>query len=55
MLAELGVRIEQQFGAPQDVEWARAGGSSAIVQSRPITALPEPEAPPPTDWAVPDP
>ena len=54
-LAALGVRIEEWFGAPQDVEWARAGGAFAIVQSRPITALPEAAAPPPTDWAVPDP
>ena len=53
-LAALGVRIEEWFGAPQDVEWARADGAFAIVQSRPITALPEPEAPPPTDWSVPD-
>ena len=54
-LAGLGARIEERFGAPQDVEWARAGGEFWIVQSRPITALPEPEAAPPTDWSVPDP
>ncbi len=53
--AALGTRIEEWFGAPQDVEWARAGGEFAIVQSRPITALPEPAAPPPDDWSVPDP
>ena len=55
VLAELGVRIEQHYGAPQDIEWARADGEFFIVQSRPITALPEPEAAPPTEWAVPDP
>ena len=55
-LARLGQRIEDHFGAPQDIEWARAGGRLlACVQSRPITALPEPEADPPTDWPVPDP
>jgi pyruvate,water dikinase len=54
-LAELGVRIEQHYGAPQDVEWARAGGEFFVVQARPITALPEPEAAPPTEWPVPDP
>ena len=50
-LAELGMRIEQHYGAPQDVEWARAGGEFFVVQARPITALPEPEAAPPTEWA----
>ena len=54
-LAELGVRIEGHYGAPQDVEWARAGGEFFVVQARPITALPEPAAAPPTDWSVPDP
>ena len=54
-LAGLGARIEARFGAPQDVEWARAGGEFRIVQSRPITVLPEPEDAPPTDWTVPDP
>ena len=55
VLAELGVRVEQHYGAPQDIEWARADGEFYIVQSRPITALPEPEAAPPTEWEVPDP
>jgi hypothetical protein len=54
-LAELGIRIEEHYGAPQDIEWARAAGDFFVVQSRPITALPEPEAPPPTDWTVADP
>src|SRR6185312_2259270 len=54
-LARLGVRIEEWFAAPQDVEWARAGTTFWIVQSRPVTALPEPAAVPPTDWSVPDP
>ncbi len=38
-LADLGERIEEHFGAPQDVEWALAGGRSFVLQSRPITAL----------------
>jgi len=54
-LAELGVRVEQHYGAPQDIEWARADGEFFLVQSRPITALPEPETAPPTEWVVPDP
>jgi pyruvate,water dikinase len=54
-LARLGARIEAHFGSPQDVEWARAGGEFWIVQARPVTALPAPEADPPTDWSVPDP
>ncbi|HEX8510875.1 MAG TPA: PEP/pyruvate-binding domain-containing protein, partial [Propionibacteriaceae bacterium] len=53
-LTRLGSRIEAHFGAPQDIEWARTGGAFAIVQARPITALPPPEADPPTDWGVPD-
>jgi rifampicin phosphotransferase len=54
-LANYGIRIEEHFGAPQDIEWARADGRFWIVQARPITALPEPEAPAPTDWTVPEP
>lgn len=41
----LGRRIEAHFGAPQDIEWCRAGGELFVVQSRPITTLfPIPEA-----------
>lgn len=54
-LARLGARIEAVFGGPQDVEWSRAGGEFWILQSRPVTALPEPAAEAPTDWSVPDP
>jgi phosphoenolpyruvate synthase/pyruvate phosphate dikinase len=32
-------RIEQHFGAPMDVEWARQHDTFYIVQSRPITTL----------------
>ena len=39
-LAKLAVRAEALFGAPQDVEWALAGGQIHLLQSRPITALP---------------
>ncbi|MHC1560808.1 PEP/pyruvate-binding domain-containing protein [Actinomycetospora sp. C-140] len=54
-LARLGVRAEEHFGAPQDIEWARSGGAFALVQSRPITALPAPAAPPPETWPLPYP
>jgi len=54
-LARLGVQIEELYGMPMDIEWALADGTFAIVQARPITALPEPEAAPPTEWPMPDP
>ncbi|MDI7274593.1 MAG: PEP/pyruvate-binding domain-containing protein [Anaerolineae bacterium] len=50
-LTGLGVRIEELYGRPMDVEWALAGGEFAIVQARPITALPEPAALA-IDWSV---
>lgn len=38
-LAALGRRIQDRFGAPQDIEWAiGADGVLGIVQARPITA-----------------
>ncbi|MCC7367262.1 MAG: phosphoenolpyruvate synthase [Chloroflexi bacterium] len=44
-LAQLGRRIEAQFGRPQDIEWCLDDGSFQIVQSRPVTTLfPIPEA-----------
>jgi len=45
-LARLGARIEQFYGMPMDVEWALAGDRFAIVQARPITALPP-------EWKIP--
>src|SRR5919108_194559 len=39
-LVRYGARIEEHFGAPQDIEWARADGDFFILQARPITGLP---------------
>jgi pyruvate,water dikinase len=38
-LAELGCRLQEHFGAPQDVEWALADGEVYLLQSRPVTTL----------------
>jgi pyruvate,water dikinase len=38
-LAGMAATIEAHYGCPQDVEFARAGGRTWIVQSRPITTL----------------
>jgi pyruvate,water dikinase len=38
-LARLALRVEQHYAAPQDIEWAIAGGDIFLVQSRPITTL----------------
>ncbi len=48
VLAELGCRLEQEMGCPQDIEWAienapagnRRVGGITLLQSRPITTLP---------------
>ncbi len=50
-LAALGARIEKLYEAPMDIEWTRADGKFAIVQARPITALPEA----PLEWPLPHP
>jgi pyruvate,water dikinase len=54
-LVGLGVTIENLFGMPMDIEWALADGAFAIVQARPITALPGPALEPPSEWPMPDP
>jgi rifampicin phosphotransferase len=54
-LAELGARITAHYRAAQDIEWVRAGGQFFIVQSRPITALPEPTGDTPSTWPLPYP
>ena len=38
ILAELGRRIAEIQGGPQDVEWAVAGGVVWVLQARPVTA-----------------
>ncbi len=44
-VAELGLRVEAHYGAPQDTEWAfDSDGGLWILQSRPITALRAPGA-----------
>ena len=52
-LARLGQQVEDHFGAPQDIEWARTADGFVLLQARPITALPPAEADPPSDWSVP--
>src|SRR5215204_4306562 len=54
-LVSYGVRIEDHYETPQDIEWALSDGELFILQARPITALPDLMADPPTDWSVPDP
>ncbi len=55
VLAQLGIQIETLYNCPMDIEWTLADGELAIVQARPITALPEPEAATPTEWPLPHP
>jgi pyruvate,water dikinase len=40
-LCALGVKIEEHYGSPQDIEWALEGDRLYIVQSRAVTALGE--------------
>lgn len=52
-LAALGRRIEAHFGVPQDIEWALSDGRFAVLQARPITALPPEVGDVPTGFAPP--
>jgi len=38
-LAELGRKVEQHYGLPQDIEWAIKGENVYLLQSRPVTGL----------------
>ncbi len=51
-LAALGVAIERLYAMPMDIEWTLAAGKFAIVQARPITALPDPVT---LEWPLPHP
>jgi phosphohistidine swiveling domain-containing protein len=44
-LARVGLAIEDLYGEPVDVEWARAEGKLFVVQARPVTGLTAPAAP----------
>src|ERR687897_951385 len=50
-VAALARRVQEHFGAPQDIEWAWAAGELVLLQARPITALPD-QAPAPVPVAV---
>jgi len=54
-LTSYGVRIESFYKMPMDIEWALAGDKFAILQARPITALPDEQTEPPTEWKLPNP
>jgi pyruvate, water dikinase len=38
-LRRLGLKLEEHFGKPQDVEWSIASGRLMLLQSRPITTI----------------
>jgi pyruvate,water dikinase len=40
-VAELARSVASRLGSPQDIEWAIAGARLYLLQSRPITALPD--------------
>lgn len=40
-VARLALEVQQHYGSPQDVEWAFDGQRLWLVQSRPITTLPD--------------
>ncbi len=52
-LSQLGMRIEQLYKQPMDIEWVLQDGGFFILQARPITALPEPRVT--LDWKLPRP
>ncbi len=49
-VAQLARRVQSDRGTQQDIEWAFAGGRLFLLQSRPMTALPEP-----VTWTPPGP
>src|SRR2546430_10237615 len=57
-LARIGVRIEELYGQPMDIEWARHHNQFFIVQARPITALSKTagsQVTRPPEWKLPKP
>jgi len=57
-LARIGVRIEELYGQPMDIEWALHHNRFFIVQARPITALSKTagsQVTRPAEWKLPKP
>src|SRR5947209_14749469 len=57
-LARIGVRIEELYGQPMDIEWTLRNNRFFIVQARPITALSKSagsQVTRPPDWKLPKP
>jgi phosphohistidine swiveling domain-containing protein len=57
-LASIGVRIEELYRQPMDIEWALSHNRFFIVQARPITALPKTaglQVTRPPEWKLPKP
>src|SRR5437667_1353736 len=57
-LARIGVRIEELYGQPMDIEWALHQNRFFIVQARPITALSKTagsQVRRPPEWKLPNP
>jgi rifampicin phosphotransferase len=50
-LARFGTQIERLYGVPMDIEWAMHDSAFAILQARPITALP-PGPAAPLEWKL---
>lgn len=42
-IGQLGKKVEEHYGSPQDMEWAIEGGKLYLLQSRPVTVLYEKE------------
>ncbi len=52
-LSALAIRVADWYRMPMDIEWALAEDEFAILQARPITALPDPDIPAPSEWRLP--
>ncbi|HWB70830.1 MAG TPA: phosphoenolpyruvate synthase [Egibacteraceae bacterium] len=53
-LAEIGLRVEEHYGSPQDIEWAMDDGEFFLLQSRPITTLSQEDEQPAEEEAAED-
>lgn len=49
IIADMARRVEAELGQPQDIEWALVGNEIALLQARPITALPVEPVPVPVE------